>query len=172
MSRYSFVTLVAAGVVLLDQVSKWYIDRTFELYESVPVIPSLFSITYLRNSGGAFGLFAAQPATLRVPFFLLISVAAVAVLLYFLRSVEPGQRLLLFGLSGILGGAIGNFIDRARAGEVIDFLDFHWQGHYWPAFNVADSFITTGTLILLFHSLLTRAPDSGKAHPSQKGSSV
>ncbi len=154
MSKYRFVFGIAAAIVVADQAVKWYVDRTLRLYESVPVIEPLFHITYVRNTGGAFGLLAAQPAAVRLPFFLAVSLAAVAVLLHFLRSVGERQRLLLFAFAAILGGAIGNFIDRALMGEVIDFLDFHWRGYYWPAFNVADSCITVGALLLLGHSFL------------------
>ncbi len=158
MGKYSFVAAVAAAIVVVDQLTKWYIDRTMALYQSIAVIDSFFHITYLRNTGGAFGLLAGRSAAMRIPFFIAVSVLAIAVLFYFLRGVDVRQRLLLFALSGILGGAIGNFIDRILAGEVIDFLDFQWHGHHWPAFNVADSFITIGTVILLAYSFVDRSP--------------
>jgi len=93
---------------------------------------------------------------LRVPFFLTVSAVAVGVLLMFVRRVEPGQRILLLALGCILGGALGNLVDRMVSGAVTDFLDFHWRGYYWPAFNVADSGITVGMVILLLYSLLAR----------------
>jgi signal peptidase II len=162
MRKYPFVLTVAAIVLLLDQATKWYIRRTIGLYESVAVIDSLFHITYVRNSGGAFGLFAGGNPMLRVPFFLAVSSAAVTLLLFFVRQVEAGHRWLLFALGAILGGALGNLTDRMMSGEVTDFLDFHWHGYYWPAFNVADSCITTGMVILLFYSLLVRDPADGR----------
>src|SRR5882672_10055534 len=154
MSKYRFVLSVAAIVLLLDQLTKWYIRRTVSLYESISVIDSIFHITHVRNSGGAFGLFAGASRALRLPFFLLMSAVAVCVLLYFVRRVEPGQRLLLCALGSILGGALGNLADRMVSGEVTDFLDFHWHGWYWPAFNVADSCITMGMVVVVFYSLL------------------
>jgi signal peptidase II len=153
MSKYAYVALVASMVVLLDQATKWAIGHNLVLHQSVPVIDPIFYITYVRNRGGAFSILADQPTAFRIPFFVLVSLAAFAALVYFLRSVRSGQRLLLFALAGILGGAIGNFIDRVSAGTVIDFLDFHWRGYYWPAFNVADSFISVGTVIVLLSSL-------------------
>jgi signal peptidase II len=156
MRKYGFVLGVAAVVLLLDQVTKWYIRRTVGLYESIVVLDSFFHITHVRNAGGAFSLFAGAPSALRVPFFVLVSSAAVAALLVFIRRVEPSQWLLLFALGAILGGALGNLVDRITSGEVTDFLDFHWRGWYWPAFNVADSFISTGMVILLLYSLLVR----------------
>jgi signal peptidase II len=161
--KYRFVLIVAAIVVLLDQATKWYVRQTVGLYQSIAVIDSLFHITYVRNSGGAFSLFAGSSSAFRLPFFLLVSIVAIVVLLYFVSKVEPRQWLLLFALGGILGGALGNLVDRIVAGEVTDFLDFHWHGYSWPAFNVADSCITTGMLILLVHSLLVRdAPESDR----------
>lgn len=152
--KYVIVLSIATVIVTLDQVTKWYIRHTVGLYESIVVIDSLFHITHVRNTGGAFGLFAGAHAAWRLPFFLTVSVVAVIGLLMFVRRVDPKQRFLLFALGAILGGALGNFVDRMISGEVTDFLDFHWHGWYWPAFNVADSFISTGMVILLMHSLL------------------
>jgi len=172
VNKYRFVFGIASAIVATDQAVKWYVDRTLHLYESVPVIDSLFHITYVRNTGGAFGLLATQPTAVRLPFFLAVSVAAIGILLQFLRSVGERQWLLLVALAAILGGAIGNFIDRAVMGEVIDFLDFHWRGHYWPAFNVADACITSGALLLLGHSFLARgaARQTNPANASRRSS--
>jgi len=155
MRKYSLVVAIAALIVCFDQFTKWYIRHTVSLYESVTVIDSFFHITYVRNSGGAFGLLGGSSAAIRLPFFLIVSIIAVIGLLYFVRRVEPGQPWLLVALGAILGGALGNFVDRMLSGEVTDFLDFHWHGYYWPAFNVADSCITIGVSILLIHSLFT-----------------
>jgi len=158
MSKYRFVGAVAGSILVLDQASKWYIRHTVDLYESIPVIDSLFHITHVRNTGGAFSLFAGSNPAFRLPFFLLVSVVAIGALLYFVRRVQPDQHLLLFALGSILGGALGNLVDRMAAGEVTDFLDFHWHGYYWPAFNVADSCISIGMIILLLHSFLVPEP--------------
>ena len=154
MSRYGFVGAVAAFVVGADQLTKWVIRSQFGVYESVPVVDGLFSITHVRNTGGAFSLFAGTHEAWRVPFFLTVAVVAVAVLLHFVRRVAPHQRVLLFALGAVLGGAVGNMIDRAAFGEVTDFLDVYWRGYHWPTFNVADSFITVGMLILIAHSFV------------------
>ena len=156
MKKYPLVLSVAAVVVVIDQITKWYIRHTFGIYESVTVIDSVFHITHVRNSGGAFGLLNQGAHAWRLPFFLVVSFVAVGVLLAFVRRVQPGQRWLLLALGAILGGALGNLVDRMVSGEVTDFLDFHWHGYYWPAFNVADSCITVGMLILLVYSLLVR----------------
>jgi signal peptidase II len=164
MKKYAMVLGIAAVVLCLDQLTKWYIRHTVSLYESIVVIDSIFHITHVRNSGGAFGLLAGSSQALRLPFFLLVSCIAVVALLFFVRRVEPGQSLLLFALGAILGGALGNLADRMVSGEVTDFLDFHWHGYYWPAFNVADSCITVGMLVLLFYSLLVRDQPSDGQH--------
>ena len=156
MRKYGFVLVVAAIALGLDQVTKWYIRHTVGLYESIVVLDSFFHITHVRNAGGAFSLFAGAPTVLRLPFLVLVSTAAVAALLLFVRRVEARHRLLLFALGAILGGALGNLTDRIASGEVTDFLDFHWRGWYWPAFNVADSFISTGMVILLLYSFFER----------------
>lgn len=152
MKKYSFVGVVAVAVLVLDQVTKWYIRKTLELYASLPVIDSFFEITHVNNTGGAFGLFAGGHASWRLPFLLVMSSVAVGALIYFVRRVPDGQWLLLFALGGILGGAVGNFVDRMVAGKVTDFLYFHWHDYGWPAFNVADSFISVGMVTLLLHS--------------------
>jgi signal peptidase II len=159
MNRFVFVLVVASAVVALDQATKWIVQTRMELYQSIPVIDSFFHLTYVRNSGGAFGFLRDAHSSLRLPFFVGVAVAAIGALLYFVRHIDPKQYLLLFSLGGILGGALGNLIDRiAKGGMVVDFLDVHWRGWYWPTFNVADSFITTGVVILLLHSLFSAEP--------------
>ena len=156
--RYSVVLGLAALVVAVDQWSKFFIRRTVDLYESIVVVPSFFQITHTRNSGGAFSLFAGADDAVRVPFFLAVSLVAIVALLYFVRSVEPRRWSLLVALGGILGGAVGNLIDRMLSGQVTDFLDVHWHDYHWPVFNVADSCIPVGVLVLLAHSFLTKDP--------------
>ena len=161
MSRYAFVGAVAGLAIVLDQLSKWGIRAKVGLYESLPVIDGLFSITHVRNTGGAFSIFAGAHESWRVPFFVVVAVVAIAVLLHFVRRVAPGQWVVLAALGAVLGGAIGNMIDRVRFGQVTDFFDAHWRGYHWPTFNVADSFITVGMLVLIVHSFF--AADEGDA---------
>lgn len=161
MKKTPFILLVAGGVLAADQLSKWYIQKSVALYQSIPVIDSFFHITHVRNSGGAFSLLANADDAIRMPFFLVASIIAIGALVYLLRQVSPHQKVLLFALAGVLGGALGNGIDRVVLGQVTDFLDFHWRGYYWPAFNVADSFITVGVSILLLHSLFASHSQEG-----------
>ncbi|MGE3498136.1 MAG: signal peptidase II [Candidatus Binatia bacterium] len=153
MSKGSFVLAVATGVVVLDQLTKWWVRRELPLHDAIPVIPGFFAITHAANPGGAFSLLAGLSSEYRVPFFLITSAVAIVALLYFLRQVASDQRWLLFALAGVLGGAVGNLIDRIALGTVTDFLLVYYRSWSWPAFNVADSFITIGVLILVAHSI-------------------
>lgn len=156
MTKPAFIALVTGGVVVVDQLTKWYVRQALPLYATIPVIRGCFSITHARNPGGAFSLFAGASETVRVPFFFLASATAIGVLIYFLRQIPADQRWLLFGVAGVLGGALGNLIDRVAFGQVTDFLLVYWRQYQWPAFNVADSFITIGVAILIGHSVFAR----------------
>jgi signal peptidase II len=163
MNKYAVVLSIAGVAVVVDQVTKWYVRQHFTLYESISVIDSFFRITYARNAGGAFGLLNQGARAWRLPFFLLASCVAVVVLLMFVRRVRPGQWWLIVALGGILGGALGNLIDRMMSGEVTDFLDVYWRDYHWPTFNVADSCITIGMLILVVYSFMVRnEPPAGQ----------
>lgn len=152
MNKYSTLLALSFGTVLLDQLTKIYINAAFRLYESYTIFENFFHITYVRNPGAAFGIFAGSAASFRIPFFLTLSFIAVVGILIYYRTVE--DILLQVSLSLILGGAIGNVIDRARLGEVIDFIDVHWYTHHWPAFNVADSAITIGVGFMILDMIL------------------
>jgi len=156
MNKYAVVLSIAGVAVVVDQISKWYVRHHFTLYESIRVIDSCFRITYARNAGGAFGLLNQGARAWRLPFFLIASCVAVVVLLLFVRRVRPGQWWLILALGGILGGALGNLIDRMMSGEVTDFLDVYWHDYHWPTFNIADSCITVGLVILVVYSFVVR----------------
>ena len=147
------VGLIVAIILVLDQVTKVLISHTFALHESMPVLESFFHLTYERNTGAAFSLFAQAPAWFRQPFFLGATAVAIVALILFLRQTDGANRLMVVAIAAVLGGAVGNLIDRLLYGEVIDFLLLHWRGYYWPAFNVADSCITLGVIGLLWSSI-------------------
>ncbi len=151
-NRYSILTAVTIAVLVVDQATKIYIDRTMQLYQSLPVINGLFSITYMRNKGAAFSFLSSF--NYRLPFFILVSLVAVVAILIAFRKLRDDQRFASFSLALILSGAVGNLIDRIRLGEVIDFLDVFWQTHHWPAFNVADSAICVGVFLLAIDMFL------------------
>jgi signal peptidase II len=143
----------------LDQLTKWIVVSRFYYGESVEVIPGFFNLTYVRNPGGAFSLFATGPETIRIAFFIGTGVVAVALLVVLYRRLESQALLAAAALGTILGGALGNLTDRIRIGEVIDFLDFHIAGYTWPTFNVADSCIVVGVTFLIFEIFMATDED-------------
>ena len=145
-------------IVIVDQITKALILHHVELYRSIPVIPGFFSITHIHNPGGAFGFLAQGDSGLRQGLFLLASAAAVVLVIYYYVKTPANLPWLSAGFAMILGGAIGNLIDRLRMGEVVDFLDVYIGDAHWPAFNVADSAITVGVVIILFHLLVRKTP--------------
>lgn len=145
--------MTATLVLLFDQATKVYIDASMPLHDSIAVIPGFFSITHVRNPGAAFGFLAGASPLFRNIFFVGVTVAAILLILHYLRTSKAQDRLLAFSLSLILAGAVGNLIDRIRFGEVIDFLDVYVGSHHWPAFNVADSAISVGAVILFIELL-------------------
>ncbi len=150
-----FVTLTA--VVLLDQFLKAYIGATMNLHESIPVIEGYFNITYVKNPGAAFGFLANAAPEFRSLFLITVTVIAVVLILYFISKNTAKEMFLTFSLSLILGGAVGNLIDRIRFGEVTDFLDVYISSHHWPAFNIADSAISLGAIVLVIEIFRRRA---------------
>ena len=153
--RTQLIVTIVLGIVLLDQVTKILIAQTIALYTRIPVVPSFFDLTHLRNPGAAFSLFAQAPEWFRQPFFFLVTGIAIVALSLFLHRAKDDGLFLTIAVSGVLAGAIGNLIDRMVYGEVIDFLLFYWGTYHWPAFNVADSCITLGVIGLLWTSFRT-----------------
>jgi len=151
--------MVSGIVIVLDQISKMIILRSMLLYETIPVIPGFFNITHIHNPGGAFGFMASQGPEVRGILFLAMSSLAAVVLVFFYLRTPAAYSWLSTALLMIFGGAIGNMIDRFRLGEVVDFLDFYAGGYHWPAFNVADSGITVGMSILVYHLLFDKMPE-------------
>jgi signal peptidase II len=163
--KTKLVVEVLIAIVVLDQATKLLVDRTMLLHDSIPVIDNFFSLTYIRNTGAAFGILADSHELFRLTFLIAFSLAAIGFILVMLRRLPESEKALTIALAFILGGAAGNLIDRLIYGEVIDFLDFYWSGHHWPAFNVADSFITIGVLIMLFRLATTKDQDPFAPRP-------
>ena len=151
------LAFVTAPVVLIDQLSKIYVRAHFGLNQTLPLIPGWLDVTYTRNPGAAFSLFATMPQWFRHGFFLGISFAAIVVLgVLMARRTTPARIAAAFAL--VLGGTIGNLIDRLSRGLVTDFIYFHHASFSYPVFNIADSAITVGVaMILLFTWLDDRA---------------
>lgn len=148
-----------AFIVIADQLTKFIVDQTMPLHHSIPVIDNLFSLTYIRNTGAAFGILSGSAASFRLPFLVLFSLLAIGFVVTMLRRLPDKEIGLITALAFILGGAIGNLIDRIAYGEVIDFLDFYWASFHWPAFNLADSFITIGVLITVLYLIKAKGED-------------
>jgi len=145
--------LVSAVIVLADQISKSYIAQRFGEFEHISVLPVL-DITRMHNVGAAFSFLASASGWQRYLFIGLAVVVSIGIIIWLLRLKSGAHGLLAGGLAMVLGGALGNLIDRIRLGHVIDFIHFHWDRAYFPAFNVADSAITVGAACLLLDALL------------------
>lgn len=156
MRRYHVA--LAAFVVLLDLASKWLVQRTLALHESIVVIPGFFRLTHVQNRGAAFGLFADSPSEWKLLFLILFSVVALLVVSTLLWKSSHTLNTTGVGLALILGGALGNLWDRVVHGYVVDFFDFHVASFHWPAFNVADSAIVGGALLVLAEIVFAKSP--------------
>ncbi len=150
-----FYLSIAFITLLLDQITKWLVTRHLVLGETHRVLPGVFSFTHLQNRGAAFGLFADSDSTVVQGFLIAFSIAALLLVLFLLwRGVTSAWAG--WGLGLILGCALGNLIDRLRAGSVVDFLDFHLGQYHWPAFNLADSAVVIGAIALMIEVLRAR----------------
>jgi signal peptidase II len=147
--RYLRVLLVALFVVALDQLTKELVLQSFSIGELRPVVPDYFNLTLTFNPGAAFGLWSNLGAPWRELVLALTAGAAMFVVLFFLRHPQHQHAVAQIGLAAVLGGAIGNVIDRVRFGAVVDFLDFYVGTYHWPAFNVADAAICCGVAVLV-----------------------
>jgi signal peptidase II len=165
------MTIIVSIVIILDQFTKWQVTQGMRLHESIPIIPDVFSLTYIRNSGAAFGILAGSHPGFRMIFFGVTSVLALFLLGTIYARLAPADWLGVASVASIFGGALGNLIDRIRLGEVIDFLDFSILGYHWPAFNVADTAITLGVGFLLLHFFFQKSshPDPFPARGEREG---
>jgi signal peptidase II len=157
--KWKMVLGWVVSILVLDQLTKMIVDRTMPLHHSIPIIDGFFNLTYVRNTGAAFGIFAGSHEAFRLPFLILVSILALGFVFLMLKRLPDDQIGLITALSFIIGGAIGNLIDRVLCGEVIDFLDFYWSHYHWPAFNLADSCITIGVLITLYYLIKAKGED-------------
>ena len=156
MKRKYLILMAFTGFfVALDQVTKLYIHTHFLLHESYPIFKGFFDLTYIRNTGAAFGLFGESHPIFRNIFFLSMPLIATVIIITILHSLPDHDKIQTIALSAICGGALGNYVDRLRLGYVVDFLDFHIQNKYsWPAFNIADVAIIIGVGVLILATIL------------------
>jgi len=166
MKKYLILSLAPLVVLGLDQATKALIKTTIPLYGTVAVIRGFFNITHVRNTGGAFGILAGETGSLRTTFFIVITVGALVLIFLIFRKVRENRILAPLALAMVIGGALGNLVDRIRWGYVIDFLDLYWETYHWPAFNVADSAITVGICLLVIDNLfLQKGPPESEKLP-------
>lgn len=148
--------LLALAVLVLDQLSKWWVLSNYQPYEVQSLLP-VFNMTLVFNKGAAFS-FLSDAGGWQRWFFTALSSLVSIVLLVWLTRLRSDERMTAASLALILGGALGNLLDRVRLGQVVDFLDFYWQHWHWPAFNLADSAITIGVVLMLLASWGEREP--------------
>jgi signal peptidase II len=174
-SRFFFIAFALS--LGLDQVTKTWVVQTLAFTDRIPVIDGFFYLTHVRNPGAAFSLFATAPAEFRVPFFIVTTLIAIVLIVSFYRKLSPGERLSALALGLILGGAVGNLLDRLLYGAVVDFLHLRlWGGYSWPDFNVADSSIVIGVALLVLELFVAEGeslsdppgsePESARREPS------
>lgn len=153
---------LSALVIVIDQISKVVVSHHMSLFQSIPVTP-FFRFTLLHNTGAAFSFLAGAAGWQRWFFICLGLVVSIIILIWLRRMPRHGRRLLGIGIALVLGGALGNVIDRVAYGFVVDFLDVHYGNWHWPPFNVADSAITIGAALVILDALIA----SHKKPPAQ-----
>ena len=150
---------------MLDQISKFWVTLHVPMHYSISVVEGFFNITHIRNPGVAFGLFARHESEYKVLFLVVISIIAIIAILIIFHQSPENKKTVRFGLILIFSGAVGNLIDRILYKEVIDFLDVFYQGFHWPAFNVADSCITTGVGFMIYDLFFGYPEKAGVSNP-------
>ncbi len=150
MKNNTFYYFLILFFLLIDQATKTIVATTLNLYDSRVIVPNLFNLTFIRNRGAIFGFFSHHESFFVYALLTLASLAALVLVVYYFAKTPSSEKFLKISLSLILAGALGNLTDRLFRGSVIDFLDFYVKDWHWPFFNVADSCITVGALLLLY----------------------
>lgn len=141
--------IIAAIIIIVDQITKWVVVKNMELYEQITIVKDFFYFTSHRNKGAAWGILEGK-----MIFFYIVTTIVVIGVIYYMQKYARNDKLLAISLSFVLGGAIGNFIDRLFRGEVVDFLDFIIFGYDFPIFNVADSSLVVGVTLILIATFI------------------
>jgi signal peptidase II len=157
---------ISAAVVALDQATKWVVDRFMGLHETREVIDGLVRFTYVRNRGAAFGVLSDADLPYQHFIFAAVSLLALFAIAVYAWRLPTASRVPRLALALIIGGAVGNLIDRLRLGYVVDFVDVYWSTHHWPAFNVADSCISIGVCLLVIDMLRAPRTETNVAAPA------
>ena len=152
---FALITLLLA----VDQITKTAISRSINPYGVRSVIPGFFDLVHVRNKGAIFGIFSKADSSFMFVLLTIFSLAALGLVVYYFIKTPVSEKLMNISLSLILAGALGNQVDRILRGYVIDFLDFNFWGWHWPSFNVADSCISIGAVLLIFLFFFKRGPE-------------
>jgi len=168
-NKYAWVGSIIAIVLVLDQLTKYLVEKYVRMYEVIPVIPGFFNLTRVRNRGAAFGILSTVPGMWRSLFFITVTFIAIAVIVVLIKKTHERLPVLAFAL--IAGGALGNVVDRIRFGEVVDFIQWYVKSYYWPSFNVADSAISIGVALLAIDMLFGKPQMQEHAENDQAQSS-
>jgi signal peptidase II len=150
-NKYLQVASIIGLVLALDQFTKYVVEARIRLHDVIIVVPGFFNLTHVRNKGAAFGILSNLPEFWRGAFFITVTIVAVAAIITLI--VKTNERLSVYAFSLIAGGALGNVVDRIRYGEVVDFIQWYVKSYYWPSFNVADSAVTLGVVLLAVEML-------------------
>lgn len=156
MNRYKLASIWAIVTLVIDQITKLVVYNVMEPWTGNPVIPGFFNLVHVLNKGAAWGFLDDENIDWQRPLFIAISVIALFIIGYMLKTTEDDDKWMVAGLGMIAGGAVGNAIDRAWLGYVIDFLDFFVGTYHWPAFNIADSALTVGAGCILISMALNK----------------
>ena len=160
--RRGFYLGIMGAVVVLDQAAKALVDRYLELHESHSIVDGLARLTYVQNRGAAFGILSDADLPYQSVLFSAVSIIALGAIAVYAWTLPITSRLPRAALALIMGGAVGNLLDRVRLGYVIDYVDVYWGRHHWPAFNVADSAISVGVALLVLDILRNPQPEAAK----------
>jgi signal peptidase II len=150
------------AVIIADQFTKWWIMTAFDPLETRVIVPGFFNLTFITNTGAAFGMFAGEQTVWRQVFFVGVALLALVALFFAYKHLKDQGWYFVYAIGLIAGGAAGNVVDRFRYGAVVDFLDFYIKSYHWPAFNVADSAITVGVGLFLLGNILVRPDDNAE----------
>ncbi len=154
--KYWFLIFIAPIVVFLDYITKQWAISTLKGKEAITIIENFFHFVYVENRGAAWGMFGKWDDSIRIPFFIAITVVASIILGIIYKKIKSEQILLQIAFSAIIGGAIGNFVDRVFTRYVVDFIDWHFYDKHWPVFNIADVAISIGMGLIILDMILEK----------------
>ena len=163
--RFWFYGIAVALIFTADRITKLAIESSMPLYHSRPVIEGFFTVHYVENRGIVFGFFNEFHSEWKSPVLAMLALFAIGMVLYYIWTTPTSELLVLAAFGLVLGGILGNFFDRLFHGFVVDFIKLHWRGEWaWPTFNVADSAITTGVILIMTSNVVGSLDKSEKDH--------